>query len=150
MGLVKLLDPILIFVFITQQDKKIRTVSRSILGIIVVAIIGFAGLKTYPLVHGPVIQVATLDDGTTLSEPLITISGIARYTQNLNINGAPVATAPDGSFGEKVLLSPGYNIITMQASDRFGKIETKNYTLVLHENSGGTFTLQVPPFSSGI
>ncbi len=123
---------------------------RFTLGAFAILLSVFIGTKVYPIVHGPKIETATIHDGTTMETALLPLTGIAKYTKDLVINGNPIATAPNGSFNDNILLSPGYNVITMQAIDRFGKKSIKNYEIVLHENDNGSFTANVPPYFDGI
>ena len=128
---------------ITHQEHQMKRIRKACLGLISVAIIGFIGIKMYPVFHGPDIQITTLEDGATLNEPLIRISGKARYTKDLFVNGAVLPTAPDGSFDEKLILIPGYNIIAVSGKDRFGTTKHTTYSIVLHEEKNQTFTMDV-------
>lgn len=119
-------------------------------GVPAIALLGFVALKIYPVIHGPSISIDTLENGTVLTDPLIALNGTAAHAQDLIINGAPVPTSPNGSFNEHVLLSPGYNLITLSATDRYGTTETKNYAVMLSENPGGTFTANVPPYPGNL
>ena len=130
---------------LTLQEKRNRNFLRTSCGVLGLALIVFVGTKMYPLIHGPDIQLATMTDGAHLTEPVVQLSGTAHFTKDLIINGAPIATAPNGSFDEKLLLNPGYNVITMEGKDRFGNSNVKNYTAILTEEADHTFTLNTLP-----
>jgi len=123
------------------QPKKRYSIQQSLLMITAVALVLFVGTKVYPFVHGPTLLLEELENGTTLHEPKITLSGIAKYTKNISINGVPIELSPDGAFSESIVLAPGYNIITTEAKDRFGSSSDSVYQLVLKENENKTFTL---------
>lgn len=126
---------------ITKQEKRLMQLKKSCIGLLGLAILGFVGVKMYPLFHGPDIQISTLSDGATLHEAMIRISGKARYTKDLMIDGAVLPTAPDGSFDEKLVLNPGYNVIAVSAKDRFGTTRHTTYSVILHEEKDQTFTM---------
>ena len=130
---------------LTKQERRNKTIQKTVFGILSVALISFIGAKLYPLIHGPEIEMSTVSDGAHLTEPMIRVSGIAKFTKDLVVNGAPLATAPNGSFDENLLINPGYNIITMEGKDRFGNKNVKNYTVILTEEPDHTFTLNTPP-----
>ncbi len=130
---------------LTPQEKRMRVTKRTVLGLFAVAVVAFVGAKLYPLVHGPDIQLATMTNGAHLTEPMIRLSGKARFTKDLVVNGAPLATAPDGTFDEHFLLNPGYNVITMEGRDRFGHRSISNYAVILTEEPDHTLTLNTLP-----
>jgi len=127
-----------------NKEKIISFISKGLLSVLAVAVIGFIGLKLYPLIHGPDVTIATLSNGSTLQDPMIRISGKALYTKNLIVNGDSIALAPDGSFDENLVLNPGYNVIVAQAVDRFGKLQTHNYAVVLHSSNENALSLNGP------
>ena len=128
-----------------KQEHKNKYFPKIALGIFGVALVSFVGVKLYPYIHGPDIQVTTINNGAHLTEPVLAISGQARFTKDLIVNGAPLPTSPDGTFSEKVLLAPGYNLITLEGQDRFGKRTAKNFALMLTETADNTFTLNTVP-----
>ncbi len=130
---------------LTQQEQRNRNLQKSILGLLSVALVSFIGAKMYPLLHGPDIQLATITNGAHLTEPMIQLSGVARFTKDLVINGAPLATAPDGTFDEHILLNPGYNIITLEGSDRFGNKRISNLSIILSEEENHVLTINTSP-----
>jgi len=130
---------------LTPQEKRNQATKRMVLSLFGVALVAFVGAKLYPLAHGPQIELATMTNGAHLTEPMIRISGKARFTKDLVINGAPLATAPDGTFDERFLLNPGYNVITMEGRDRFGHRNIKNYAVILTEEADHTLTLNTVP-----
>ncbi len=128
----------------TIQEKKNRTIKQMVFGVSGILIITFIGIKLYPIIHGPSIHVATINNGQSLVNPMIQISGKAKFTKDLFVNGAPLATAPDGSFNQNLLLNPGYNLLTLEGKDRFGSISKKDFALVLEESNS---TLTMLPIS---
>jgi hypothetical protein len=126
--------------------EQVKSVIQKILaGITILGVLVFVGFKIYPVVHGPEIFVSTLINGGSVTEPLVRISGIAAFTQDLIVNGKDLSLSPNGSFDEKFLLNPGYNVIHIDGTDRFGKITHKTYTLVLLDKTQPpTLTMNTP------
>ena len=131
----------------SHKEKIITFLKKGSLGVVVIAVLGFVGLKLYPLVHGPQLELETLSNGDVLTQPMIRISGKALYTKDLIVNGSPLALATDGSFNENLVINPGYNFITIAAKDRFGKLESHNYAVVLNDSGSQTLSVgpQIPP-----
>lgn len=131
---------------LTKQEKTTRTIVRTIFGIVGVLVLVFIGSKLYPIVHGPRIAIDTLANGATLTDPMIRISGTASFTRELIVNGESFALSPSGSFDEKLLLNPGYNLITVQGIDRYGKSNNQTYAVILDEPTPPeTLTLYTAP-----
>ena len=128
----------------TNKEKIISFITKGFFGILGVLVLGFVGLKLYPLVHGPAVDLATLSNGAVLNDPMIRISGKALYTKSLIVNGDSLALSPDGSFDEHLVLNPGYNVIAIQAVDRFGKLQSHNYSVVLREPSTNGLSVRGP------
>ena len=101
--------------------------------IITTFILGFFGLifyNTKDLFFGSSLSVHTAVNGTTVSDTFLPISGNAKHSTTIEINGRIIATNKDGDFSDGVVLSPGYNIIEIGQKDRFGKEVKKTYHLV--------------------
>ncbi len=120
----------------TNQEKILSYAGKGALGLLVVLVCGFVGMKLYPLVHGPDVLLSTFKDGANLDNPMVSVSGKALYTKNLMVNGNPLALSPDGSFSETIVLNPGYNVVSLQAKDQFGKVSTHDYALMLSDTPG--------------
>ena len=129
----------------SKSDKNFKTAQKILGGILGFAFLAFVGTKMYPLIHGPEVRIP-IQSGATVTNPVVHLSGVARYTKSLIIDGTPVALAPDGAFDEHVALSPGYNTITVAAHDRFGKGSDKTYAVVLDQPQ--TTAINIPPFNS--
>ena len=101
--------------------------------VLVLVIVGYSLFQAQKLITGPVIEVYTPQNGATYSQTLIEIGGRALNTAHLNLNGRKIFTDKEGYFKEKLLLSPGYNIIKLDAVDKFKKYTEKTLELVLKE-----------------
>lgn len=101
-----------------------------LLGLIIV---GYSLFQAQKLITGPIIEVYTPQNGATYNQTLIEIDGRALNTAYLNLNGRKIFTDKDGYFKEKLLLSPGFNIIKLDATDKYKKYTEKTLELILKE-----------------
>ncbi len=108
----------------------LRVALVSVLGLI---ILGYSAFQAQKLVTGPIIDIYSPQNGTTFNQTLIEISGRALNISYLNLDDRPIYTDKDGYFKEKLLLSPGYNIIKLDARDKFKKYTEKRLELILKE-----------------
>ncbi len=107
---------------------------RLITVLIFVLIIGaYSFYQARKLIAGPEINIKSPQNGATVSQPLIEIIGTASNIKDISLDDRPIFIDQQGNFDEKLLLPPGYTIITLKAHDRF-----KNYiekTLDLYYDS---------------
>ncbi|MFA5888944.1 MAG: hypothetical protein WCW47_03455 [Candidatus Paceibacterota bacterium] len=116
-----------------MNRSAISVLRISLISILVLVIVGYSLFQAQKLLTGPVIDVYTPQNGATYNQTLIEIDGRAYNVAYLNLNGRPIFTDKDGYFKEKLLLSPGYNIIKLDAVDKFKKYTEKTLELVLKE-----------------
>jgi len=73
------------------------------------------------LIIGPTIEIFSPTDNIETTENILTIKGKAGNISFLSLNERPIFVNTEGLFEEKLLLSPGSNIIEIKAKDRFKK-----------------------------
>lgn len=110
--------------------SKLKIILFSLFGLIILSYTLFQANK---LISGPIIEIDTPQDGATYSQTLIEIDGRARNIAYLNLNDKPIFTDKDGYFKEKLLLSPGLNIIKLDARDKFKTYTEKKLQIILKE-----------------
>jgi hypothetical protein len=116
------------------MNRTIPSLIKLFSGIILaLIIIGYSLFQAHSIITGPEIDVYSPQNGTVYSHTLIEISGQAHNTSFLNLNKRQIFTDRDGYFKEKLLLSPGYNILVLDAKDKFGKTTEKRLELILKE-----------------
>lgn len=97
---------------------------------VVALIVGYGAFKAKSLVEGPDIGIISPLNGATSTESMIELSGFAHNISFLTLNGDKIFTDESGAFKEKILLSYGYNIMTLEAKDRFGRTAQKTLQLI--------------------
>lgn len=100
-------------------------------------IAGYAYLKTKDYIAGPQITITSPLNGSTVSNPLIEVVGAAKNISFISLNDRPIFTDDKGNFKEKLLLYPGYNIMSVKAEDRYKRSTEKTIELILIPREGG-------------
>lgn len=95
-----------------------------------VGIVAYTFFQTKNIIQGPVITINSPENGSSSATSLVEINGAARNISYINLNGDQIFTDENGVFSEKLLLSYGYNIITMRAQDKFGREVKKTLELI--------------------
>lgn len=86
---------------------------------VLILVLGYGLIKAVPLITGPEIR---LDNEVPGAAPgVITISGRALHTETLLLNGGILLIDSDGNFSKTLTLPPGSAILSLTATDRFGR-----------------------------
>lgn len=100
-----------------------------LIGLFVLLVIGYSGLKLKDLLTGPKIIVNSPSDGQTIKKSFVTVQGKAERISQLYLNGKKIFTDEQGNFNEPYLLASGYNLLEIIANDQFGRQITKKLQL---------------------
>ncbi|MEX2369081.1 MAG: hypothetical protein WD552_01655 [Candidatus Paceibacterota bacterium] len=120
---------------------KLRTILQIAVGLLIfILIAGYSIYQARDFWAGPTLAISTPADGVQTTHPLIHISGAAERISFLSLNGRQIYTDPNGRFSEALLLTPGYNIITLAADDSFGRHTEKHLRVVLNATSSLLFS----------
>ncbi|MBX4209086.1 hypothetical protein KW799_00075 [Candidatus Parcubacteria bacterium] len=103
-----------------RQVKWLMKIWISVAAIAV--ILGYGAFRAKDLAQGPRLSVESPADGSAMRDPLVSIKGTAKNISFLTLNGDKIFTDESGAYDEKILLSPGYNAVTVEARDRFGRM----------------------------
>jgi hypothetical protein len=114
---------------------KNLTIKKALLFLGILSIFGLIFYNTKDLFLGVPLSISTVKDGATISDSFLPISGIAKHSSILEINGRTIAVDKAGTFSDGVVLSPGYNIVEIVQQDRFGKEKHKTFHLVAQPSS---------------
>ena len=107
------------------------TYFRLVLLILLFLSIGGYGLfQMRNLILGPVITLSTPSNGAAVSDSLIPIVGSTKNIAFISLNDRAIFIDEEGYFNEQVLLSYGYNILTLKARDKFGRETIKTLELI--------------------
>jgi len=99
--------------------EKGFNIRRFVIILSVVLLVSYGIFNARNLIFGPTIEIYSPAQNTETRENLITIKGKAKNITFLSLNSKPIFVDMEGLFEEKLLLSPGSNIIEIRAKDRF-------------------------------
>ena len=111
-----------------QNAKKIVKIMG--LSIFFILIIIYAFYVSKDLLLGVKINNVNLKDGTVVIGSIFEITGNARNAIRLTLDGREISVNKQGDFDETIALLPGYNIIEIKATGKFGNTDKKNYKLI--------------------
>lgn len=105
---------------------------RTLVIVVLAAVAIYGAFKALPLLSGPSITLAPFTSTTGVENPspgFITISGIATHTETLTMNGSILLIDKAGAFSKSLTLPPGGAILSLTATDRFGRSRTTTETV---------------------
>lgn len=120
--------------------------TRIVLVIFFVAVVGYAYYEARGILWGPSIQVP--ETMTTTSDELIIVRGTARHIASLSMNGNPIPVTEDGVFAHQYLLAPGYNRIILDAEDKYGARTQQVIEVMYVPAAGAALAATTTPASS--
>lgn len=102
--------------------------ARTAAAIILTLVAGYGLTKAWPLLAGPSIRLNPegIDETGTL-----TLSGIALRTETLLLNGAILLIDEQGNFSKALTLPSGGAILSLTATDRFGRQDHETRTVIV-------------------
>ncbi len=111
-----------------SSDVK-KILKFAILAVFFIFIIVYAFFRSKDLIFGIKIKDVNLIDGTSTTESVTHVSGNARNAIHLFLNGREISIDQKGNFEETIALSPGYNVVSIVGTDKFGNSDEKIYQL---------------------
>jgi hypothetical protein len=82
------------------------------------------------VVEGPILTVDSPYDGMVVSTSSIVVSGTADNIAFIYLNGRQIFIDENGHFDERIGLFEGYNVIELEAKDRFSSGKTQQYRVI--------------------
>lgn len=128
------------FIF-KSPSQHIKTLIGICVGIFIVS---YALFEARGLIFGPRITISNPPDGALMTDPIVYITGTTSGVQDMTLNGRTVALHENDSFSNAVVLKEGYNIVVLEARDRFGRIFTRTLQL-MHKRENSVFSATSSP-----
>ena len=91
-----------------------------VLGLIAL-VLAYGGFEARRLLAGPELTIISPRNDSATSSATVTVVGTAHNIAFLTINGAQAYTDEAGHFSLTFSPPPGYTVVTVAASDRFGR-----------------------------
>lgn len=117
---------------IAYNFKKVLLTSMGIGLFVVIGI--YSTMKMKDVIWGVDVVVRGIVDGETVTNPKVTLEGNARNIELLTINDRIIGVGENGVFRDSLLLSPGYNIVSIKGDDKFGKHIHHEYHVVYKQD----------------
>lgn len=105
--------------------KRTLTIGGGIF--LAILILGYGVWISRDLLFGIQSTVSGITDGTSASEQILSLSGRARHAAKVTLDGRTLAIDLDGRWTDTIALLPGYNVLTVSATDKFGRVQTHSY-----------------------
>lgn len=106
--------------------------SRSVIGIVLLLVLGYGIVTAWPLLSGPEITFTTSTGmGTTTTPGYLLLTGQALHTETLMLNGGVLLIDEQGFFSKTLTLPSGGAILSLTATDRFGRTKSIERTVIL-------------------
>ncbi len=89
--------------------------------LVLIFCITYASFKMADILKGPSIEVLAPTPGSIYTQELAVVKGRAKRISKIYMNDRQIFTDNEGRFSEPLLLFSGYNILTLKATDAFGR-----------------------------
>lgn len=101
-----------------------RRIIRIVITVLIIAgIAWYAYTRLRPISTGPQITLTDLYDGMPVFDQSIIVKGTAEHSSHMQINEFPALLSDDDTFGHRVAIVSGENIIHLKATDRFDRTQ---------------------------
>jgi hypothetical protein len=87
----------------------------------ILSLVSYGIFNARNLIIGPTVEIFSPIKDMETMQNVLTIKGVAKNIAFISLGGRPIFVDREGLFEEKLLLSPGSNIIEIKAVDRFKK-----------------------------
>ncbi len=114
----------------TDRHSARKLIKIIVISIILLFVLAYTAYEIQKVVFGPRIEILSPTNGSLISTSLTEISGIAKNINTISLNDRKIFIDEQGNFKEKILLSYGYNVIAIKASDKFGRNTEKIIELI--------------------
>ncbi|MEK7134045.1 MAG: hypothetical protein AAB804_03160 [Patescibacteria group bacterium] len=126
------------------RDSRLTYIA---LGIFFLIVLGYAYYEARGILFGPTITVSS--DLTELHGRIAVIKGQADRIASLSMNGKTIPVTETGAFEELYILALGYNRVTLDAQDKYGRRRSKTIEIVYNPSpvadSGSVQGTSTPP-----
>lgn len=107
------------------------TLLRYLIVVSLVTLIGYGLFEARRLISGPIITINSPQAGQMVQGPVVRITGQVNNAAFLSVNSRQVLTDKSGNFVTALSPTPGYVVLSVSATDRFGKTRTRTIPLIV-------------------
>lgn len=102
------------------------------MAVFLLLLVAYALFVSHDLLFGVKIKNVNIKDGATVTDSIIKVTGVAKNAIKLTLDGREISIDQQGNFSETIALTPGYNVVSLWAKDKFGYVDEKNYQIIRH------------------
>ena len=106
-----------------------RPLSVLLLTALALIIAGYGLFEARRIIEGPQVTIYMPKSGSATSTSAVIITGNAQNISFLTINDLPSFTDQKGNFTETLSIPPGPAVLTVAATDRFGRRTSKQVSI---------------------
>jgi len=114
----------------TDRHKTRRRIKIGLISLSVLIVVGYTSYEIQKIIFGPRINIINPKNGMSVSESLTKISGSTQNVNDISMDDRKIFVDEKGNFNEQILLSYGYNLITIKASDKFERKVEKTLEII--------------------
>lgn len=96
-----------------------KTLKIIIIFVILLCLFVYTAFEIQKIIFGPKIEIFSPKNGALVATSPIEIIGLAKNIKDISLNDRKIFIDEAGNFKEKLLLSEGYNVFVLKASDKF-------------------------------
>jgi hypothetical protein len=104
-------------------------------GLLVAAVLSISIYATRDLSRGAELTLSYPTDRLSVKNALIEVVGNVSNANSVTLDDRKIFVTEAGDFKEKLLLLPGYNIMTITVEDRFNRKKIKRVEVVLDDRT---------------
>ena len=109
--------------------------TRYLLISVLVLLAGYGLVEAWPLLAGPSLSVTSPVENASIPGGIVTVSGRALRVAELSLDGAPLLHDEQGNFSTTLTFPRGTSILTLSATDRFGRRVTLTRDIFIPNSS---------------
>ncbi|MHB8710377.1 MAG: hypothetical protein ACYC6X_02395 [Minisyncoccota bacterium] len=94
---------------------------KYLIGAVLLIGVSYGGIEAWPLLAGPELSLTSPTNGASFPGGIVTVEGKALRAAELTLDGATVLHDQDGGFSSTLTFPRGGSILTIVATDRFGR-----------------------------
>ena len=103
--------------------------TRTLMGIVLFTLFAYGLIEARALFVGPTLILDSPARGASYQDGIVTVTGRAGRAASLVVNGASVLPDQEGHFTSTLAFPRGGSILTVGATDRFGRHVTLTRTI---------------------
>jgi hypothetical protein len=114
-----------------MEKRNLKKIIRVTLTVLFFSfILLYAILNTRLISRGIDLSINGIENGKIYTEGTLEITGNAKRAKHVLVNGREISVNQQGDFKDYLVLLPGYNVMTISAEDKFGKITQETFDIV--------------------